>query len=51
MSPTGVRLDPYRYERLRALASREPESFAQLVREGVDDLARGPPSSRSGAAC
>ena len=33
-----IQLNPDQYERLRALATRQSKSFAQLVREGVDHV-------------
>ena len=33
-----IQLEPEQYERLKALAARQSKSFAQLVREGVDQL-------------
>ena len=38
MIRTQIQFDPDQYERLKALAARRSTSFAQLVREGVEQL-------------
>ena len=38
MIRTQIQLEAEQYERLKALAARQSKSFAQLVREGVDQL-------------
>ena len=38
MIRTQIQLEPDQYERLKALAARQSKSFAQLVREGMDQL-------------
>ena len=38
MIRTQIQLEPGQYERLKALAARQSKSFAQLVREGVDQV-------------